>query len=231
MRLNRPLFFVSAFTLVSLAVGSSPIGSASAALLTLTKSAQKLDEVSLATAATATIDGAAVPLEFVSAGIRKKKVVVFNAKVYVAQLFVDSKSKFLKLPAGADVAKDQTSLNAIGTLSKVALRLEFLRELSAEKIVNSFDEALKANNLSPQSDPGLGKILDAVKRNGNVSSGDAISIVGINGTDKDRLLIENDRGVSATIEGDAKLVDHFFSIWFGVPADGGLRELKEDLTH
>lgn len=206
------------------------VSSASAALLSVTNGTRKLDEVPIASTATVTIDGAVAPIEFVTAGIRKKKVVVFNAKVYVAQLFVDSKAKYARLPAGADLAKDQTSLQSLGS-GRVALRLDFLRELTAEKVVSSFEEALRANNLSPADAPGLAKVLEAVKKNGNVTAGDSIAIVGVNGADKDRLLLENNRGVSAAIDGDAKLVDHFFSIWFGTPADSGLRDLKEELTH
>lgn len=206
------------------------IGGAQAALLDVTPSANKVDDVTLGSKAVANTEGKSTQLDFIGGGKRIKKVLVVKANVYVAQLFVDQKDKFAKTPKEANLETDVTSLNSIANVGVVALKLDFLRDLSADKIVDSFEDALKSNKLDVATNEGLKKVLAAVKKGGAVTQGESIAIVGVNGATQDKLFVENSKGVAEIVEGDSKLVENMFSIWLGIPADSGLERLKGELT-
>ncbi|RYZ88644.1 MAG: hypothetical protein EOP04_08865 [Proteobacteria bacterium] len=204
--------------------------SAQAAILEVTPSDQKLQGVTLGSKAISTTTGKSTNLEFVNAGTRVKKILVIKADVYTIQLFVDQKAKFIKTPRDADFEIDMRSLKSISNLGVVALKLDFLRDLSADKIVDSFQDALHANHFEVSSDDGLKRVLAAIKKGGAVQKGESISIVGVNGADKDQLYVENSKGVSENVEGESQLIEKMLSIWLGTPADGKLEELKQELT-
>ncbi len=206
------------------------LSSAQAAILNVTPSTNKIDDVTLGSKAVATTEGKSTNLDFIAGGKRIKKILVVKANVYVAQLFVDQKDKFSKTPKEADLETDLTSLNSVSNLGVVALKLDFLRDLSADKIVDSFEDALKSNKLDVATNEGLKKVLAAVKKGGAVAQGDSIAIVGVNGAAQDKLFVENSKGVAEVVEGDSKLVENMFSIWLGIPADSGLERLKGELT-
>ncbi len=218
------------FSLLSAAALALVSLSAQATLLTITPSGSALEGVQLGSQATVTNDLGTSQIAFVNAGVRVKKVAVINVKVYVTQFFADQPARFVKTPATADLAVDTSSLKSIADLGTVALKLDFVRDLDAASIVDSFDDALKANGLTSATDTGLSEVLRAIEAGGDMYPRDSISIVGVNGATNDTLYIENNRGVARKITADNKLVEKMFSIWFGIPADSGLKTLKGALT-
>lgn len=208
----------------------SAISFAQAALLESTPSEFYLEGVTLSKSAKANLKDSSVALSAVNAGVRNKKILVINAKIYVTQLFVSDVSQFVKTAPTADIETDLSSLNSLGKINTVALKLDLLRDLDAATLVDSFDTALKANNLSSSSNQGLSAVLTAMQNGGDLSKKDSISLVGVNGDANDILYIENSIGASDVIVGDSKLVDNMFAIWFGTPADSGLASLKAALT-
>ncbi|MFM6930606.1 MAG: chalcone isomerase family protein, partial [Bdellovibrio sp.] len=111
---------------------------APAALLTNEASNNKLEKVSLSSSATYNLENEILKLSEVGAGLRAKKVVFVNIKVYVGELFVSDLAKFNKENPIASL-KDQKA---------VAIQLHFLRSVDSENVQKSFKEALKANDVN-----------------------------------------------------------------------------------
>ena len=83
---------------------------------------------------TASIDGKDFDLTTVGSGLRSKKVLLANVKVYVAQLLVSSPNSFVR--------KDREALKSLEDSQTVAMQLSFLRTVEAEKVKISFKEGL-----------------------------------------------------------------------------------------
>jgi hypothetical protein len=148
--------------------------------------------------------GGAPKLFLTGAGVRKKKVALFNVNVYVAAHYSDVAGK-------AEAGKVH------------ALELTFLRDLSAEQVRGAFQESLKANG----ADPNTGALKTVLaKIDMPMPKGTSLTLLGIGG---DKLQIETPTGTTLSGEGPA-LVTDFWKIWFGKPADSGLADLKPQLT-
>ena len=199
-------------------------------LTTVADPTHVIQGVTVAKSATATTAEGKFSLAAVNAGIRTKKVVFINANIYVAQIFVDQPAAFVHAVAGADMKSDVSSLSSLAAQNVVALKLDFVRDLDAATIIDSFDTALQANGMVAANDTGLTQMLQAIDKGGDMIKGDSITIVGVNGPTNDKLYVENSKGTSVVVTSDNKLVDKMFAIWLGVPADDGLATLKKTLT-
>jgi hypothetical protein len=202
-----------------------------AAILNLFPSDAKIEDVNLSPKAVASPMGQpTLQLDLVHAGKRVKSIFILKLDVYVIQLFVDQKEKFVPTPADANFEKDTRSLTSLSTMGAVGMQLNFLRDIAPVHITDSFVDAFTANGISVEKDPILSKVLSTIKSGPSIKKGESISILGLNGTTQDKVYIENSRGASEAIEGDSKLVDRMLSLWFGTPVDGGMKNLKETLT-
>src|SRR4051812_37878804 len=92
MKLSTLLFSFAIFSQV-----------ATAGVLTLEQGNKTIEGVNIAKSASLSLAGAteATKLDFIGAGLRQKKVLVANVKVYVAQIFLDNSGKFVRTNAGA----------------------------------------------------------------------------------------------------------------------------------
>jgi hypothetical protein len=179
---------------------------------------EKLQNVPLATAAT-TADGA--KLQFVGAGLRSKKVMMINVKVYVGQLFVADPAKFKKSPNEA--------LKSAAEASPIAVQLHFLRDVEAGKVQSSFREALEANKIDFKK-PEIQKLLDAVKNGGEAKEGKSLTILGAKHSDgTEQITYEDAAGKATTVSGPAGFIGEVFAIWLGVPSDDGVARLKAEM--
>jgi len=189
-----------------------------AQVLNVQKGSEQLEGVTLSTSATTT-EGQ--KLSFVGAGLRTKKVVMINVRVYVGELFVGDLTKFKKNPNEA--------LKSLSEASPVAIKLNFLRDVEADKIQTSFKEALDANKIDVNK-PEVQKLLDAVKNGGPTKKGTSLTIVGIKKGDGSEVLIYEDSNLKATtVSGGPGLLQEAFSIWLGNPSDDGVANLKNAL--
>ncbi|WP_413581428.1 chalcone isomerase family protein [Bdellovibrio sp. HCB288] len=193
--------------------------SANAALLKTEVGSNKMEKVALSTAATTTVDGEEVKLSEVGAGLRAKKVVFVNVKVYIGELFVADIAKFKKAEPLSSV-KDQKA---------IAIQLHFLRDVDAENVQKSFKEALTANSVD-LSDASIKQFLDAVSQGGEAKSGKAITILGTRLKDgNEKISYETTSGPTTEIKGSAGFIEKIFSIWLGNPSDDGVAQLKKSI--
>lgn len=190
-----------------------------AALLTNEASSNKLEKVTLSSAATYRLENETLKLSEVGAGLRAKKVVFVNIKVYVGELFVSDLSKFNK----------ENPLPSLKDQKAVAIQLHFLRSVDAENVQKSFKEALKANDVNLE-DSSVKQFLDAVVKGGESKEGKSLTIVGAKLKDgSEQISYETTTGSTTDIKGTTGLVEKVFSIWLGKPADDGVAHLKKSI--
>jgi hypothetical protein len=197
------------------------VQSASAALLTTEGTGPTVEKVNLPATATVTSEGETIKLSSVGAGLRTKKVVFVNVKVYVGQLFVSDLATFKKTEAEA--------LSSLKDQKAVAIQLHFVRDVDAEKVQKSFHEALEANKVST-SDASVKEALDAVAKGGEAKEGKALTILGTKMKDgSEAISYETTSGQVTTIKGSAGFIEKMFAIWLGKPSDDGVTQLKKAL--
>lgn len=192
-----------------------------AALLTTEGQGEKIEKMTLPTAAQVGIDGAVTKITSVGAGVRAKKVVFVNIKVYVGQLYVTSPETFKKNEAEA--------LGSLKDQKAVAVQLHFLRNVDAENVQKSFKEALKVNGVK-EDDASVKEFLAVVSKGGEASEGKALTILGLRHADgSESISYETTNGQASVIKGTAGFVEKVFSIWLGKPADDGVAQLKKSM--
>jgi hypothetical protein len=177
---------------------------------------EKIDKVTLATSATSTDGAKLVP---VGAGLRIKKIVFMNVKVYVAQLFVSDVTKFKRNPVDA--------LKSLNDAAPVAIQLHFLRD--ADKVQGAFRDSLEINKVDFKK-PEYEKVLAAVKSSGSAKDGKSLTIYGKKqGDGTEFITYEDVNGKITSIAGTAGFIQDVFSMWLGIPGDEGVEKMKADI--
>lgn len=190
-----------------------------AALLTSEGAGEKIEKISLATSGTATVEGETVKLTSAGAGLRTKKVLFVNVKVYVGQLYLASPETFKKTETEA--------LTSLKDQKAVAVQLHFLRDVDADNVQKSFKEALKVNKVDLE-DASVKQFLDSVSKGGEAKEGKALTILGFKMKDgNEAVFYETTSGNLSEIKGPAGFIEKIFSIWLGKPADDGVGNLKK----
>lgn len=190
-----------------------------AALLTTEGSGSKIEKLTLPTSGVTSVDGDSLKLTAVGAGLRTKKVVFVNVKVYVGQLFVNSLESFKKT--------DSEALSSLKEQKAVAIQMHFLRDVDADNVQKSFREALKANGVDTNEAPTQ-QFLESVKNGGEAKEGKNLTVVGAKLKDGSEVIsYETTGGTISQIKGEAGFVEKIFSIWLGKPSDSGVADLKK----
>jgi hypothetical protein len=169
---------------------------------------EQIESIKLARSVTLTLNGKSTLLRPFAAGLRKKKVALFWAKVYVIQFFA----------SGESLANSPVS----------AISLTFKRDLTATQIREGFESSLKENNHNLES-PSFKPLADALRALGNQKDGSTFWIALERHEDKETVMIENDRGALQTLVVTPGVSDQFLSIWWGKPSDSGMEVLKKEL--
>jgi hypothetical protein len=193
-----------------------------AALLTTTPGDKVINGVKIAKDGQVNINGQQIPVELIGAGLRAKRVVIANVKVYVAELLSSDASKFVRTDADALSSLDQSRT--------IALRLTFLRGVDAATVQTSYKEALDANKIST-SDAAIAQFLQAVTAGGDADNGKAMTIVTNKEANGDETVYYEGTkdGAPAKITGPKGFSNKLMAIWLGTPADSGLANLKTQL--
>ncbi len=153
-------------------------------------------------------------LYLTGAGLRTKTVVIVKANVYVAAHYLD---------AGV-VLDPKEPMKGLAQSKNRVLHLTFLRDLTSDKIKDSFKDALKENGVDTESG-AVKKIFSEL--NFDMKEKGTVALVGSKLADgTEQLLVEGPTQILASGKG---LVSLFWTIWFGKPADGGLEDLKAEL--
>lgn len=195
--------------------------SAQAALLKLEPGQKSNNGVTISKGGTATIDGKDFDLTTVGSGLRSKKVLLANVKVYVAQLLVSSPNAFVR--------KDAEALKSLEDSQTVAMQLSFLRSVEAAKVKVSFRDAFDANGVDINN-PAIKALLAAVEQGGDATANGTLTFVLNKHSDgTETLIYEDTAGKQAVIKGDKGVTHDVLSMWIGNPADDGLATLKKSL--
>lgn len=192
-----------------------------AALLTYEAGDKKLNDVVLNKTASV-VDAAGkttAKLDLLGAGLRVKTVLVVEAKVYTLQLFSDNKAAF---------KRDATALNSlVANSSKVALKLDMLRTVTASSLSDSLKEALAANGFAIDSE--LTNVLAIFSKSAEATQGKSISVLLAKDNGKTNLYFEDTKGALQSMVGSPELMNKVLAIWLGKPVDAGVEKLKAAL--
>jgi predicted NAD/FAD-dependent oxidoreductase len=158
-----------------------------------------------------------IALSKVGSGIRQKRMIL-NFDVYRATLLASNATTFSR------DTKGNAALDSLMDMKAAALSLQFMRDLSATKILESFEAALKTNDV--KDSPALAQFKSAIQNGGDAVTGQTVTL-SFN-ADKGVLTCEMAKN-KVEIKGDAKFFKDIFSIWLGKPADSGLGKLRDAL--
>ncbi|MGZ3723837.1 MAG: chalcone isomerase family protein [Bdellovibrionales bacterium] len=205
-----------------LLVSSFASSFAFADLLTLKPGTVVKNGVNISTGATASVNGKTYELTTVGSGLRNK-VVVFNIAVYIAQVMVADPARYVKTADGA--------LPSLDNQKQIAIRLTFLRDVPADKVSTSFQDALDANKVAAK-DVDMVNFMTVVNKGGDAKNAASLTIVLLKNDDgTETLAYENaTNGTTTVIQGSKDLAHKIMSIWLGtVSEDSGLVALKAEL--
>lgn len=203
---------------MALAVSVSMV--AQADIMTFVSGSKTIEGVNLSAKAT-TEDGA--KLDILGAGLRNKKVLVMNAKVYVLQLFSDNKASF---------SRDANALNSLVSKSKnIGLKISMLRTVEASSLAVSFKEAIQANGFAIDNE--LTKLLSVIESGADGIQGKDLLITLAKTSDVNSVnfAYQDAKGTIKTLNTSASAMAKVLSIWLGKPADSGLADLKNQLLN
>lgn len=192
---------------------------ASAGVLSIERGSRTIEGVSIGSSATLSIGGS-TKLDYIGSGLRSKKVLVTNVKVYVAQMFMDNAGKFVRTSSGAAAS--------VADMKAGAVRLTFLRAVDASTVQTSFKDAFNANGVDVNN-KGVADFLSAVKAGADAKQGKSMNISMKRDSSGVTVVYENTNGGEKTIKGDSSLFKAIMSIWIGSPADSGLATLKSSI--
>lgn len=212
MSLNIIVKFVMSLTLLATV--------SFADILTKELSGKENSGVKLSKAASVKVDQYNVNLTQVGAGLRNKKILIANVKVYTAEVFVSEPQTVVKTDADllASVAQSKTAV----------VQLTFLRDVEADKVQVSFRDALVANGVDINS-AEVKTLFAAMVAGGEAKNGKTMTFVTNKNADgTETLYYEDNSGKVSPVIGQ-DLTKKIFSMWLGVPADDGLKSLKADL--
>jgi hypothetical protein len=191
-----------------------------AGVLQVQPGVKALEGVNVAKSATASLPNGAVQLTTLGAGLRAKKVLMLNVKVYIAQVFGSQADKYVKTDAGA--------LASLAEMPASAVQLTFLRGVDAPTVQSSFRDALSANGVSLNK-AEIGAFLKAVASSGNATAGRTLTVVAAAGVSGDTVIYEGTNGSPTTISGPHGFAKDVLSMWLGKGADSGIAALKAQL--
>ena len=182
--------------------------------------AKKMKEVTLSDSVKIQNGDKTDSLKFQTAGLRQKKVAVFWASVYVAQVFSNSKLDFTSIAALRE---------SIMKGMPMVLTLTFLRDVDAKKVMDGFKDNFKENDVKVDTTP-YNKFLEAVQKTGEVKDKQTYFFSFAQDKEKMSLAFSIDgKEIYTLADGDAKTTESFLKLWFGKPADSGLEKLQAEL--
>ena len=156
-----------------------------------------------------------IPVYLTGAGLREKSIVLFSVDVYYATSYLNQKVKL----------NEKQPMDQIRKSSVRAIQLTLLRDLSGEKIRDSFKDALEENGISVET-PGFKKLFEQI--DGEVKERTTVTIVGYTKKDGSQGILYSLPSKTVQVEEDG-IADKFWLVWFGKPADSGLEKLKQGL--
>ncbi len=183
--------------------------------ISVTSGSQSIEGVTLGDRATLTkTDDTQVNLVNAGFGVRVKKVALMNVKIYVAQLFVSELDRL-------DKAADRI-LSSLDAQTAAMLKITLIRNVTGEQIKESFESALQANSVDTKRADMQNFFNVVMKYSPEV--GDSYDFVSL---DTNHLLMIFNSASGTKSDVVELRTSDIWSIWFGVPADAGMKKLKD----
>lgn len=185
------------------------------------KSGEKsLEDVKLASDVTLDSAGKKITLKPFLTGLRKKKIALFWAKVYVGQFF---STPGLTTPP----TSIENALNTLASQPVNVITLSFLRDVTASRMHDAFVEALEANQVDVKAE-SMKPLFTAIEKSGGMKDKETTTIVLERGADgKEMFRFENGKGELQTSTLEAGTIRKILLLWLGKPADSGTERLHE----
>lgn len=208
-------------SMMTLSIVSMIAIAADASVLSKENSLQLIEGIQISKTANLEINNQKIGMDLVGAGLRSKKVLFTQVKVYVAELFSSDASEFIRTKKDALTSFDKSRTTAI--------RLTFLRSVDAETVQTSFRDALDANAIDTES-AHMSAFLSAVNNGGEASNGKSMVIATQKNADKtETVYYEDTQGHLNTVQGPEGFAKEIMAIWLGEAADPGISELQNQI--
>jgi hypothetical protein len=168
--------------------------------------------------------GPVIPMTTIGSGLRKKKILLVTFRVYTARFFVSAAdaAKFERAPTRA--------LESLDSIPAVAMHLTFERSVSPQQLGDSLDAAMNANGYDVKHDTDLQALSKAIRFSDAIPSGSTAILAAIRvDQDTDLVVYQSPSGAIDSVRGRSGLKRALMSAWFGKPADGGLRGLRDEI--
>ncbi len=212
----------NAIAILAVAMISS---SAFASIFEQTVAGNALKGVTVSKEATVTINNQKLPISLVGYGMRKVVIV----PVYVAELMSSDASAFVRNAT----AKNLDSLNSLDKSRTTVMRLNFVRDVDAEKIHSSFAEAYTLNNPGKDynADAELKPFFDAVTAMGVIRKDTKLVIAFQKNANKSETLnFEQPDGKVLVVNGAEGFTRKVMAFWLGLTSSE-LKDLRADLIN
>jgi hypothetical protein len=167
--------------------------------------------------------GPSIPMTAIGSGVRTKTILFVTVRVYTARLLVSGDAAaFERTPA-----RELASLDA---MPAVAMHLVFERSVSPGQLGDSLDAAMRANGYDVTHDTDLQALSKAIRSSDAIPSGSTAILAAIRVDPQvDLVVYQSPSGAIASVSGRSGLKRALMSAWFGTPADGGLRGLRDEI--
>jgi hypothetical protein len=206
--------------LTSFALGLSAF-SAQAGVLEMKAGDKSMEGVKLTKEATFQSEGKSVTLKPYLSGLRRKKVALFWAKVYVGQIFISTEAK--TPPDSIEQAATELAKAPV-----VAITMTFVRDVSASRQKAAFAESLKNNGVDPDSAEAK-PLLDTVVKAGDAEDKHTTTIVFERRKDgSEWMYYENGHGVLQSSTVAKGMIAKIQGIWVGKPVDSGMERIQRE---
>lgn len=193
---------------------------ASAGILDMKAGEKTIEGVKLAKEVAVQSEGKSFTLKPYASGIRKKKIALFWAKVYVGQIFA---------PAGLTIppASIEDAHTALAKQPLVALTMTFLRDVPAGRQKDAFEDSLENNGIDPNSEV-MKPLFAMVEKAGDAKDTLSTTILFERRKDGSEWVhYENGKGELQSAAFEKGTIAKVLSIWVGKPADSGMERLHK----
>lgn len=191
-----------------------------AGILEMKPEEKTIEDVKLTSDAVFTEAGNKVQLQRYVAGLRKKKVAIFWAKVYVGQIF-----------STPGLSAPKTMPEALETLTKqpvVAITLSFKRDVSTDRMKDAFKESLKENEIDSES-TAVKPLFEAIAKSGGMKDKETTTILLIrSATGEESFRFENGSGELQSSKVEPGTIQKILTMWVGKPADSGAERMQKE---
>jgi hypothetical protein len=206
---------------LALLVVCASINSSTASILEKKFGFRKIERVLLASEVIFRSEDRPITLLPYVAGLLRKKVMLFPAKVYVGQIFAPPG---LSVPpisidkARADLIKQPV----------IAITMSFVRDVDLKRLRTGFEDTLRTNGIEPQSDD-MEPLFSILTRGGGVKDGQEITIVlerRANGAEW--VYYENGKTEVQSSGIAVGAIPKILTIWLGKPAHAGMESMQRE---